>query len=231
MDAALMASGLLLGLAGAPHCTAMCGAACAAVARGCGAASEGGALAGLHAGRLAGYAAGGAIAASSVGLLRVIGEAAPVLRPLWLLVHLAALGLGLWLLIRGRQPAWMTRLSLAPRPDAARPVHWAGPVRAGMAGSLWIALPCGLLQSALVVAALANGPAAGAGVMAAFALGSSAGLVAGPALWWRVTGRRPALTRQAPAWALRVAGAALAAAAAYALGHGLWERVAAYCLS
>jgi sulfite exporter TauE/SafE len=229
MDAALVVSGMLLGLAGAPHCTAMCGAACTAVARRCGPARPGHALAFLHLGRLAGYAAGGAVVASSVGLLRTLGEAAPVLRPLWLLLHLAALGLGLWLLVRGRQPAWMTRLGRAPAVPGR--VHWSGPLRAGLAGSLWIALPCGLLQSALVVAALANSASAGAAVMAAFALGSSAGLVAGPALWWRLTGGSPALAGQAPAWALRVAGAGLAGAALFALGHGLWARVAAYCFS
>jgi hypothetical protein len=227
MEAALIASGLLMGLAGAPHCTAMCGAACTAIARRCAPTHPTQGLVGLHVGRLASYAAGGAVVASSVGLLKTLGEAAPVLRPLWLLVHLAALGLGLWLLLRGRQPRWMTEFGRAPTVPGR--VTWFGPARAGLAGSAWVALPCGLLQSALLVAALANGPVGGASVMAAFALGSSVGLVAGPALWWRLTGSSPALAREAPAWAVRFAGGGLAAAAAWALGHGLWQRVAAFC--
>jgi sulfite exporter TauE/SafE len=226
MDAALVATGALMGLAGAPHCTAMCGAACGAVARRCAPARPRGALAALHVGRLVSYAVGGAVAASSVGLLRRLGEAAPLLHPLWLLVHLAAFALGVWLLVRGRQPGWLTELGRAPAVPGR--VHWSGPLRAGLAGSLWIALPCGLLQSALVVAALAEGATGGATVMGAFALASSLGLVAGPALWWRLTGSSAAAA-QAPAWALRLAGAMLAGAAAWALGHGLWQRVAAFC--
>jgi hypothetical protein len=254
LDAALVASGLMMGLAGTPHCTAMCGAACGALARRCAPGRPGGALAAWHAGRLAGYAAVGAVAASSVGLLRSLGEAAPLLHPLWLLLHLAALALGLWLLVLGRQPAWLANLgrspgmpagdgergSAVPLPSpkgpagagggrARRPLHWSGPLRAAAAGVVWPALPCGLLQSAVVVAALASGAAGGAATMGAFALGSSLGLVAGPALWWRLTGGSPALAGRAPGWALRLAGAGLAGAAGWALGHGLWQRVAALC--
>jgi sulfite exporter TauE/SafE len=228
MEAALIASGLLMGVAGAPHCTAMCAAACTGIARRCAPGRPAEALAALHFGRLVSYAAGGAVVASSVGLLRTLADLAPALRPLWLLLHLAALALGAWLLLSGRQPRWMSRWG---RPAAAvTPVHVHGrPARAALAGSLWVAWPCGLLQSALVVAALANGPLGGAGVMAAFAAGSSVGLVAGPALWWRLTGGGSALAAQAPAWSIRLAGGALAAAALFALGHGLWERIAAWC--
>ena len=60
MDAALVTSAALMGLAGGPHCAAMCGAACKLAAR---AGSDGSArgdaraLLALHAGRAVGYAA------------------------------------------------------------------------------------------------------------------------------------------------------------------------------
>ena len=52
LGAALATTGLLMGLAGTPHCTAMCSAACAAVARGCGGSQPGQAMLALHGGRI-----------------------------------------------------------------------------------------------------------------------------------------------------------------------------------
>lgn len=49
-----------------------------------------------------------------------------------------------------------------------------------VAGALWTFMPCGLLFSALLVAALSGGPLEGALSMALFAAGSSLGLMAGP---------------------------------------------------
>ena len=108
MNTALAATALLMGLAGAPHCAAMCGAACTGIVRGCagGTAPQASTLS-FHAARLASYAAGGALAAGSVSWLASQGAQVAVLRPLWTLLQVAALALGLWLLIRGRQPAWV----------------------------------------------------------------------------------------------------------------------------
>lgn len=102
-----------------------------------------------------------------------------------------------------------------------------GPVRAAAIGSLWAAWPCGLLQSALVVASLTQGAVAGAMAMAAFAATSSGGLLLAPWLWQRL-GQSGAV--KAEQWAIRAAGALLACAALWALGHGLWSRVLAYCM-
>jgi len=226
---ALLLSAVLMGLAGTPHCLAMCGAACRAA---------GGQHSGwFHGGRLLSYAVAGALAAASVGSLAATGAAVAVLRPIWTLVHVAALALGLWLLWYGRQPAWMAELG-RPRqvPAGVQAAGWqviAGPTRGALAGLGWVAMPCGLLQSALLVAALANTPAQGALVMAGFAAASGLGLALGPALWWRLaqfTGRPGGLVAS-PAFSTRLAGIALAAASAWALGHGLWLRVAAWCVS
>ncbi|MEO8154229.1 MAG: sulfite exporter TauE/SafE family protein [Rhizobacter sp.] len=230
VDAALVLSGLLMGAAGAPHCMAMCGASSSAALRRCGAGGLAPARLGFHVGRVIGYAAAGAALASGAGLLSYLGQAAPALRPLWTLVHLAAVALGLWLLATGRQPRWMSERprSLAhatPAPPQAGWQRMAGPGQASMLGAAWVAWPCGLLQSALILATLATSAWAGAAVMTAFAIASSPGLWAAGWIWARGAGER------ATRWTVRAAGAFLVLGSTWALGHGLWERVLALCAS
>jgi sulfite exporter TauE/SafE len=227
MDPLILAAAFL-GLAGAPHCAAMCGAPCAAMGQRFGRGRRVELMAVFGSARLLTYAAGGAAVAAGIGGLEALGRSAPLLRPMWTLIHVAVLGLGLWMLLTGRQPAAWVRLGQG-RADA-RPQPAGGwqrvmpPVAAGMAGSACLLLPCGLLQSALLVAALASTPLQGAAAMASFAAASSLGLLLPARLGLGVPGR-PAATR----WALRAAGALLAAGSAWALGHGLWERVVNAC--
>jgi sulfite exporter TauE/SafE len=224
----LVAAAALMGLAGMPHCTAMCAAPCAAVVRSCGSARGTGVA--FQAGRVAGYATAGAVAASAASWLQRWLSVAPVLQPLWALVHLAALALGLWMLARGRLPMLQRSIGAATNalPGGWQRVH--GPVRAAAAGSAWIAWPCALSQSALLLAALGSAGWQGATAMAAFALASSPGLVAAPWLLARLQRLRPAAgSVDAAVWPIRGAGLMLAAGSAWALGHGLWGRVAALC--
>jgi len=223
MDAALFLAGVALGAAAAPHCALMCAAPCAALTRGCGRSA-----AGFQLGRLAGYMAGGALSAGSMAALGAWSQAAPVLRPLWTLLHLGFLALGLWWLATGRQPQGLRR-------DAAVPVRLVSPRRqawrAGAAGLAWVAWPCAALQAALLVAALADGPVGGALVMAAFAAASLPGLALAPWAWarWRaVRGSAPTTTR-VTMLGYRVAGMALVLASGWALGHGIWTRFATWC--
>lgn len=232
LELALIGSTALLGVAGMAHCTAMCGAACTAITAGRGDGGAAGAtVAGrtwaFHLARVASYAAGGAVAAGSVALLAGWSQASPALRPFWTLLHVAALALGVYLLWRGQQPAWMSAIGRAQRPPAPAAGAWQRvnfPVKATAAGSLWVAWPCGLLQSALLVAAMANGPAGGAAAMAAFAVTSSGGLLLAPWAWRRWAARPGAQAR-----AVRLAGVMLAGAAAFALLHGLYPPFAAFC--
>lgn len=236
MSAALILAAAAMGLAGAPHCAAMCGAACAAASGG---ARQGiGGPAAFQFGRLASYAAGGALAASSVASMAALAHIAPMVRPLWTLLHAAVLAIGLWMLVTGEMPGWMGRVGRPWRRQGLQPAGWQpvrGPVRSALRpaglGALWVAWPCGLLQSALLVAALADTPWEGAAAMAAFALTSSLALMAGPALWLRLSRRGAASGAAAnvSAWAARIAGASLAAASAWALGHGLWHKALAWC--
>ena len=221
MDLALALAGLAAGVAATPHCAAMCGAPCAALVGGCTRRA-----AGFHAGRIAGYMAGGALAAGSMSLLGAWSRAAPALRPLWVLLHLALLALGLWWLATGRQPGWLQR-------GGAVPVQFAGrgrPLRAGLAGLAWVAWPCAALQAALLLASQASGAAGGALVMAAFALGSMPSLVVGPWAWRRLRGAGASMAVvDTSTLGFRAAGVAMVLASGWALGHGLWLRVAAWC--
>jgi hypothetical protein len=223
---ALIAAAGLMGLAGLPHCVAMCAAPCAA------AAGQGGAAGQpvFQAARVAGYAAAGAVAAASVAALREGLAWVPWLRPLWTLLHLAALAFGLWMLGTGRWPRALQRATAAAPTVRVGWQRIAAPLRSGAAGALWIAWPCALSQSALLVASLGSSPQEGAAAMAAFAIASSPALWLGPAIarGWRARGGALVLDARA-AWPVRVAGACLALGSAWALGHGLWTRFAAWC--
>ena len=227
MDAALLASAALLGLAGTPHCAAMCAAPCAAVCGGRDAASS---LA-FHLARVAGYAAAGAVVATSVGALAALTQWTPALRPVWVLLHLSFLTLGLWMVVAGRQPAWMGEVGRSPQTaKVVDGVTWAplrGPVRAAAAGGLWVAWPCGLLQSALLVASLTSGPISGASAMALFAVASSGGLIAAPLFWTRLQSRTGSKALEQSL--VRLAGGLVVLGSGFSLGHGVWPQVAAFC--
>ena len=223
MDTPLILAGLAMGVAASPHCVAMCGAPCAALTSGCGRNA-----AGFHLGRFIGYMAGGAMAASSVAALGAWSQAAPALRPLWTLLHLAFLALGLWWLVTGRQPSWMKRSAAVPISVVARR---ARPLRSGLAGLAWIAWPCGALQGALLLSALASSAQGGAFTMAAFALGSMPALALAPwalAQWQALRGSAPS-SAQVATFGFRVAGLGLASASGWALTHGLWQKLAVWC--
>lgn len=269
MDFALITSAALLGLAGTPHCAAMCAAPCAAATAGQGRPG----VLGFHAARVASYAVVGGVAAYSVEALAAWSQVAPALRPLWTMLHAAAFALGLWLLWKGRQPEWMGRWGRLPSSVGAASAAAAAPQSAGSvatapplvfsavgsgpvpglgapghrstpplardpgrsrrpfaalgAGALWAAWPCGLLQSALLIAALAGSASSGAAAMALFALASSAGLVLGPWAWRRwLAGPNAAARERGLA---RLGGGMLAAASGWSLTHDFWHRAAVWC--
>jgi uncharacterized protein len=228
----LLLAAVAMGLAAAPHCALMCGGACTALTH----RRRQHAL-WFHVGRVLGYSVAGAVAASSVAAMGAWAQQSPALRPLWTLLHLGLLGLGLWWLMTGQQPAWMRRRE-AVHTDTAT-LHFQRPgarlpsMRAGGAGLAWVAWPCAALQAALLLAVLAPSALGGALVMATFALASLPGLLAAPWAWsrwqaWRGQSLSPAAMSSL---GLRVGGAALVLSSAWVLTHGLWQRVAAWCLT
>jgi len=228
---ALAATALLMGLAGGPHCAAMCGAACAGVVRASAPVRFRPARHSLwrqtlilQVGRVAGYALAGALAAGAAQGLAWLGGQAAALRPVWTLFHLALLGWGLSLLVLGRQPAWADGAGRALWARVHRVVRRPGGLLA--TGALWVFMPCGLLYSALLVAALSGGALDGALSMALFGAGSAAGIAAAPWLLARL-GRMAGRVRQD--WGTRLAGLALAASAAWGTAMDVGRRVAEWC--
>lgn len=228
MQSSLALTALLMGLVGGPHCVVMCGAACAGIGQAAG-PHKNSALVGFQVGRVAGYSLLGGLAAASMQGLGWLTVQSAALRPVWSLFHVAALVLGLVLLWQARQPLWLETTgrkvwrqvrALSAGRDIGAPL---------ILGTLWALMPCGLLYSALLVAAMAGDVLQGALVMALFTLGTSVTLLAGPWLWLRLGGNTTVGGRGA--WGVRLAGAALAASAAWALWMGLLHNTAPWCVT
>lgn len=224
MQSSLAVTALMMGVLGGPHCVAMCGAACAGLGQAAG-ARRGQAMLAFQLGRLVGYSLLGAVAAASVQGLGWLTTQSAAIRPVWTLLHLAAFTLGVLLMLQARQPVWL---------DGAARRLWAkvrafnnrwGRAAPWMVGGLWALMPCGLLYSALMVAALTSQPLDGAVTMALFALGSSISLWIGPWLFLRLQ------TLGDGAWGIRLAGLALAGVSAWALWMGLVHDQAPWCIT
>ena len=125
---------------------------------------------------------------------------------------------------QARQPVWLERAgrSLWLKARSVGAGSGGAPL---VLGTLWALLPCGLLYSALLVAAMAGSVLDGALVMALFALGTSVTMTAGPWLWLRLRGATPG----DGAWGIRLAGAALSVSSGWALWMGLVHNTAPWC--
>jgi sulfite exporter TauE/SafE len=215
-------SALVMGLVGGPHCVAMCGAACAGIARAAEPRSTR-ALWTFQFSRLLGYSLMGALAGGTVQGLAWMGQQTAVIRPLWTLMHVAALLLGLVLLLNARQPAFI---------DGWAQVVWrkTRPVMTALGGKApvvlgvgWSLMPCGLLYSALLVASLTASALHGGVVMAAFAAGTMVSMVAAPWLLLKLKDARSG------GWGIRLAGLALMLLSGWALWMGITDPTGLWC--
>lgn len=153
----LLGGALTAGLLGSPHCVGMCGAFATASAD---RTAEGVAW---QLGRFAAYATLGAVVGGVGGSLPVPGPVAAGVAGvflLWFTLRLAGIAPDLHLPVRF--PTRAASALLARRGLLAR----------GGFGALAALLPCGLLWSALAMAAASGGAVAGAAAMAAFWLGT-----------------------------------------------------------
>jgi sulfite exporter TauE/SafE len=227
MQTSLWLSALVMGLVGGPHCVLMCGAACAGIAKFGGqtpGASSQTALWRFQLSRVLGYALLGAFAAGSVQGMAWMGEHTAVIRPLWIMMHVAALVLGGWLLWWARQPAWVDGWGQQVWRKAKPLMTRLGPRAPVLLGLGWALMPCGLLYSALLVASLSADVVNGAVIMAAFALGTVLTMSLAPWLLLRLRGGASG------AWGMRWAGVALMATSGWALWRGLTQPTGLWCL-
>lgn len=215
-------SALVMGVVGGPHCVAMCGAACAGISRAAAARSTQ-ALWVFQGSRLLGYSLLGALAGGTVQGMAWMGQHTAVIRPLWTMMHVAALVLGLVLLINARQPAvvdgWAQQVWRMARPVLGL-LGARAPVVLGVG---WALMPCGLLYSALLVASLTASAAGGAVVMAAFAAGTMVSMAAAPWVLLKLHGARSG------GWGIRLAGAALVGLSGWALWMGVSHPTGLWC--
>lgn len=223
MQTSMAVTALFMGLVGGPHCVAMCGAACAGISRAAGERSTQ-ALWSFQLSRMVGYSLFGAFAAGSVQGLALLGTNTVAIRPVWTMFHAAAFLLGLALIWRARQPAWIDNLGQGVWRRARPVLSRLGPRASIVLGVAWALMPCGLLYSALLVASLTANALEGAAVMALFSFGTSISLTIAPWLLLRMR------AGSSGAWAIRLAGLALAVTSGWALWMGLTNPTGLFCL-
>jgi sulfite exporter TauE/SafE len=228
MQFSLALTALLMGLVGGPHCLAMCGAACAGLGQTAG-PRKNRVLLTFQLGRIAGYSVLGGLAAASIQGLGWLTIQSAALRPVWSLFHVGAALLGLVLLIQARQPLWLEQTGKRIWSRVRGATHGGGAGAPLLIGFVWALLPCGLLYSALLVAAMAGNVVSGATVMASFAVGTGVTMLVGPWLWLRLRGSN--WGTGGSDWGVRLAGAALAASSGWALWMGLAHDAAPWCVT
>jgi sulfite exporter TauE/SafE len=196
----LLAAAATLGFAGSIHCLGMCGGIAAATGARLGEVGGSAAIPRgivFNAGRILSYAALGALVGSLAGAALGQLPVRPLVVVLRLLAALLMLALGLSLL-SGRDLLSLERLGgrlwARMRPLAGRALGLPGPLRFGALGLLWGFLPCGLVYSALALAAVAGSGMAGAATMVAFGAGTLPSMLAvtlaGTAVTRRFAGTR-----------------------------------------
>jgi sulfite exporter TauE/SafE len=215
----LIGSALLMGLAGGPHCVAMCGAACTSFTQ---SQQQPYAIQLYHLGRLCGYAALGAIATFAIQSIAWLSSYSAALHPLWTFFHVLVFFWGALLVVYARQPVWVDRAGRNIWQYVKKLSH----VQGGhfYIGMLWALMPCGLLYSALIIASFNGNPLGGALSMAAFALGSSASLFFAPWLWLKLR------TNLVEPYGMRLAGLLLSSASAWAIWMELTHSTKVWCL-
>ena len=227
-----------MGLVGGPHCLAMCAAPCQAVIQGHGRAVQWHASVAsgvptpplawsvwqFHLGRLLGYGVLGAVAAVTMEQIAWLSDRTSALHSLWVLMHLFVLAWGVLMLFQGQQPRWLEHAGRLVWAKVQPVFAWrAGGVVAGIA---WALMPCGLLYSAVLVAALSGSLWSGAASMLAFGLGSALWLLFAPYAWRWVRGR---VQQWRAEWGTRAAGLMLIAVALWALWMDLIYKPSLWC--
>jgi sulfite exporter TauE/SafE len=141
------------------------------------------------------------------------------------MLHVAAVALGLLLIWQAKQPVWLDQSAQQLWFKIRKLNSNLGKMAPVLVGMLWSLMPCGLLYSALMVAALTGNALEGAITMACFALGSGVSLGFAPWLLLRLKALGDG------AWGIRLAGLALALTSAWALWMGLAHDQAPWCVT
>ena len=176
-----LSAALVAGLAGSAHCFAMCGGLAGAFGmRAHAAGSNHGATFGTalsyHAGRLSGYALAGAICGLLGATLQAVLDLAQIGAYLRIASGVLLLLVSLRMLSSWNPLRWLEALGARfwrhLQPLAQRTGMLSGRAQAPALGFLWGWLPCGLVYSMLLFAALSGDAFNGGAILLAFGLGT-----------------------------------------------------------
>ena len=235
MLASLLLTAFVMGLAGGPHCIAMCGAACGAMQSSSQTTSQFRSIPlrviktipwSFYLGRMLGYGILGALAAETLRGLAWLSNQSHVFQPLWTFSHTLIFAWGVLLLATGQQPQWAIKRAqqvwvwIKQRTQHDR----FGFLGTGM---VWALLPCGLLYSAVMLASLQSQWLQGALVMMAFAAGSATVLAIAPLLWRSGQNRLPNWIRESTG--MRLSGIFLISLSLIALWMDLMHHDKLWC--
>lgn len=235
MLASLLLTAFVMGLAGGPHCIAMCGAACGAMQSSSQTTSQFRSIPlrviktipwSFYLGRMLGYGILGALAAETLRGLAWLSNQSHVFQPLWTFSHTLIFAWGVLLLVTGKQPQWAIKRAqqvwvwIKQRTQHDR-VGFLG------TGMVWALLPCGLLYSAVMLASLQSQWLQGALVMMAFAAGSATVLAIAPLLWRSGQNKLPNWMRESTG--MRLSGIFLISLSLIALWMDLMHHDKLWC--
>ena len=218
-QASVFLSTFFMGMMGGPHCIAMCGAPCAVIS------TQGSRqIWQFHLGRILGYGILGGVAAYSVNNLAWLSNQTMSIHPLWTFFHGIIFVWGFVMLLYAKQPQWIDHIGESSWNTIQK---LSKTLRSNfLLGMLWSFMPCGLLYSALLVAALTLNILNGTISMMFFALGTSISLIVSPIIWLKIKNGKLWLNETQ---GMRIAGMLLMIAASWAIWMDLIHPMKLWC--
>ncbi len=218
-QASIFLTTFFMGLMGGPHCIAMCGAPCAVIS-----AQGSSQIWQFHLGRISGYGILGGVAAYSMNNLAWLSNQTMSLHPVWTFFHGIIFVWGFVMLLYAKQPQWIDHIGESSWNTIQK---LSKTLRSNfLLGMLWSFMPCGLLYSALLVAALTLNILNGTISMMFFALGTSISLIVSPIIWLKIKDGKLWLNE---IQGMRIAGMLLMIAASWAIWMDLIHPMKLWC--
>ena len=218
-QASIFLTTFFMGLMGGPHCIAMCGAPCAVIS-----AQGSSQIWQFHLGRISGYGILGGVAAYSMNNLAWLSNQTMLLHPVWTFFHGIIFVWGFVMLLYAKQPQWIDHIGESSWNTIQK---LSKTLRSNfLLGMLWSFMPCGLLYSALLVAALTLNILNGTISMMFFALGTSISLIVSPIIWLKIKNGKLWLNETQ---GMRIAGMLLMIAASWAIWMDLIHPMKLWC--
>lgn len=180
-DAISLSAAFVAGIAGSAHCFAMCGGLAGALgmrarATASSASSAFSNASSYHVGRLSGYALAGALCGVIGASLQAVLDLARIGTALRIASGVLLLLISLRMLSPWNPLRWLEALGAKfwrrLQPLTLGTSKLTGPAHAVALGFLWGWLPCGLVYSMLLFAALSGHAVSGAAILLAFGLGT-----------------------------------------------------------